>query len=128
MKLKVINRKNENNINVEIRISTVKEYVNAVVDLYRLQKSPGVNRENHPALGIVKDTLKNLSRDKANHMVGNYEDRSRSFFRMKSFKSDQLYGISDYHWSKINKIFLILLMLVHSFYEYGDEGVLLMYK
>jgi hypothetical protein len=65
LQMKVIGRKQKNG-DQEIGISTVKAYRNAVVDLYKTQRSQNVNNYDHPGEGkTLKDLMKSLKRDKA---------------------------------------------------------------
>lgn len=83
----------------------MRAYKNAIVDLYRTQRSEGVNNHLHPGEGrLIKDLMKSLRRDSAEHMRRNFHDRGRASFRMKSFGEKELRAITDYQWSRLDNV------------------------
>ena len=99
----VINRKSKTS-DREVGISTVKAYRNAVVDLYKTQVLLKINSHPHPGLGkTVSELIKSVKREKVDRMKRNYVDRGREGFRMKSFTTEQLHAISNYHWNRTDK-------------------------
>ena len=82
----VIGRKSKNAPDQEIGQSSILAYRNAIVDLYKTQRSQKVNSHPHPGEGKnIKKLLKTVKRDKIDSVKRNYEDCGRSDFRMKSF-------------------------------------------
>jgi hypothetical protein len=55
---------------------TLKQYANAVVDLWKRQKTSGANSNEQPRNEAVQQLLKNHATDTANRKRANYDDRA----------------------------------------------------
>ena len=100
LQMKVIGRQRRSG-GGQIGIQTVRAYKNAIVDLYKTQRSQNVNNNLHPGEGrTIKDLMKSLRRDASERMRRNYHDRGRASFRMKSLGKPELKAITDYQWSR----------------------------
>ena len=101
----MIGRKSKNNENEEIGEASIRAYKNAIVYLYKQQKSQNANSNPHPGDGkTIKELLKSIKRDKTARMKRNYEDRGKHNYRMKPFSRQQLHNITKLHWSKTTKL------------------------
>ena len=71
----VIGRKSKNASDQEIGQSSILVYRNAIIDLYKTQRSQIRNSHPHPGEGKnIKNLLKSMKRDKTDHMKRNFED------------------------------------------------------
>ena len=67
----VIGRKSKNAPDQEISLSSILAYRNAIVDLYKTQRSQKLNRQPHPGEGKnINNLLKSVKIDKSDHMKG----------------------------------------------------------
>jgi len=105
LRMEVIGRMSKKNQNEEIGESSIKAYKNAIVDLYKQQRSQNVNSNPHPGDGkTLKELLKSVKRDRTARMKRNYQDRGKHDYRMKSFTKEQLHKITDFHMNETKKL------------------------
>ena len=79
----------------EIGLSTVKQYVSAIVDLYAQQKLAGVNSHPHPRGEQVKRLLHTLSRERNAHRKRTYVDRGIGTLQDGYKNTDELVSIGN---------------------------------
>ena len=90
LKDRVIGRSRRNGDGREIGQSSIKSYVSAVTDLWRLQQSLAENSNPNPRQGkLVKDLLRMIGADKVNHAKRTYKDRGNVEIRQRPMTEDE---------------------------------------
>ncbi|KDO19099.1 hypothetical protein SPRG_15578 [Saprolegnia parasitica CBS 223.65] len=82
-----------------IGYATVKQYVNAIVDLYQEQVRQRANTNPHPRNNLVKTLLKQVSLAEDERKRANYEDRGAGTLIDGYTTQEQLSQIAKHYWT-----------------------------
>jgi hypothetical protein len=103
---------------------TLKQYVNAIIDLYRRQKAAGVNSNEQPRIDAVQLLLKNHASDTANRKRANYDDRAAGSLLDGYTTQETLNSIANAFWDLNNGTGLrdrASFLLCHSLFLRGEN-------
>jgi hypothetical protein len=122
-----VQRKNGNNGTALQRVGneTVKQYTNAIIDLYNQQVQHNANSNPHPRQSNVRLLIKNYAAETAQKKRENYDDRAAGTLLDGYTSTETLIDISNAYWTKSSGAGLrdrAAFLLCHALFLRGENA------
>ena len=87
----------------EVGEPTIQQYINALTDMYKVQRSEGMHNYPEPRRGAaLRGLVDTVKREKTSRSKRNYDDRGKISCRQNCLTDEEKQRIADFCWHKNN--------------------------